>query len=735
MGKRVLLADDSATIQKLVKMALSGTTYELFSAFDGREALGLLKEAAPDIVLADAIMPDMDGYDLCSAIKDMSEYQFVPVVLLIGRFQPFDERRAEAAGIDERMIKPFSSERLIELIEKLLKEAKGRQVPQLEEGEMDETVNMSPEELAAHTSHWQAEQTALTEDIPKIEDIEFDEDVQFDESQATGDLKEADTMLLEEELAEPLDEAEEADTGGPMTMELATEDLADIEDPVGDLEPLDAFSSGEDALVDDDLEELDESDLLDDSVADMDATVAFSGTPEFSHSSKAIEDLDTGPLSPVAQSKPAPVEDDEEGDTQPVEPPDYLPEQNTASLDEPLLDSGTQSLTFSQVDPEKVFEDDTAPSQPPIVPEPLVSEHDLRASRPHEDSDLSFSGEEVLPEVEAPADFEEISEPEFDTAENLEYEPVSSFSDEEALPQASFDSASFEEPAEPIPDYEDSPAETVTPPVDFAPEAPLDSPPPISKYAHLFSDNESLPTIASEPESETEMPLEVDEESPLEESPTDQDAVLEDVDFEPLAADVEEPLAEALLSEESTSEIYDQDDDFLASEVGEPEVEVAMISPDDEEGMLSGETGGEGAVEVDQSAFTAPSEPEPDPLPAPEVAPETLEPEPLPMATFSEPEPIESAPEPAPEESVSEPEPEPVAASAADTAPMQTISETVAGLSEVQLDQLADKVAERVMRKFERESIREIAWEVIPELSEAIIKRRIYELEQAVDQD
>lgn len=119
MGKRVLLADDSITIQKLVEMAFSETDMELLAVSDGRQAISRMEAFRPDVVLADTIMPLMDGYQVCEWIKSQPQFAHVPVVLLTGRFQPFDEAKARAAQMDGRVVKPFVQEQLVELIENL----------------------------------------------------------------------------------------------------------------------------------------------------------------------------------------------------------------------------------------------------------------------------------------------------------------------------------------------------------------------------------------------------------------------------------------------------------------------------------------------------------------------------------------------------------------------------------------------------------------------------------------
>ena len=112
MGHRILLADDSLTIQKVVELTFSGTDWELRAVGSGDRAVALLHEFAPDIVLADAVMPGLSGYELCESVKSLPEGAFIPVVMLTGTFEPFDRTRADRAGADAVVTKPFDSHAL-----------------------------------------------------------------------------------------------------------------------------------------------------------------------------------------------------------------------------------------------------------------------------------------------------------------------------------------------------------------------------------------------------------------------------------------------------------------------------------------------------------------------------------------------------------------------------------------------------------------------------------------------
>ncbi len=126
MGHRILLADDSLTIQKVVELTFSETDYELMAVGSGDRAVEALEEFRPAIVLADVVMPGLTGYEVCEAVKRRADGAAIPVILLTGTFEPFDRVRAERVGCDSIVTKPFDSHALSALVQQLI--AKGAEV-------------------------------------------------------------------------------------------------------------------------------------------------------------------------------------------------------------------------------------------------------------------------------------------------------------------------------------------------------------------------------------------------------------------------------------------------------------------------------------------------------------------------------------------------------------------------------------------------------------------------------
>lgn len=123
MPKRILLADDSITIQKVVELTFSDGDYEVTAVNNGARAIQKLSEMRPDIILSDIIMPEKNGYEVCEYVKSHPEHRSIPVVLLTGTFEPFDPDRAEKAGCDAVVTKPFESQSLIHKVEELIAQA------------------------------------------------------------------------------------------------------------------------------------------------------------------------------------------------------------------------------------------------------------------------------------------------------------------------------------------------------------------------------------------------------------------------------------------------------------------------------------------------------------------------------------------------------------------------------------------------------------------------------------
>ncbi|HTP27767.1 MAG TPA: response regulator, partial [Anaeromyxobacteraceae bacterium] len=120
MAKTLLLADDSVTIQKVVGMTFAGEDFDITTVDNGEDALARARQRSPDVILADVVMPRRNGYELCEAIKSDPSLRHIPVLLLAGTFEAFDEARARAVRADGHIAKPFESQSLIDKVKEVM---------------------------------------------------------------------------------------------------------------------------------------------------------------------------------------------------------------------------------------------------------------------------------------------------------------------------------------------------------------------------------------------------------------------------------------------------------------------------------------------------------------------------------------------------------------------------------------------------------------------------------------
>ena len=119
MKRTILLADDSPTIRRLVRQIFAEGSYEIVEVSNGEAAIKRLDEVRPSIVLADIYMPGKNGYEVCSHVRNHPTLGDIPVVLLVGAFDAFDEEVARQSGATANITKPFEPGALIELVKSL----------------------------------------------------------------------------------------------------------------------------------------------------------------------------------------------------------------------------------------------------------------------------------------------------------------------------------------------------------------------------------------------------------------------------------------------------------------------------------------------------------------------------------------------------------------------------------------------------------------------------------------
>jgi len=117
---KLLVADDSTTIQRVVELTFASENIEVVAVSDGDQAIARIPIEHPDIVLADIAMPKRDGYQVSAFVKSHRELSHVPVLLLAGAFEPVDDVRARDARSDGVIVKPFDPRQMVTRVRELL---------------------------------------------------------------------------------------------------------------------------------------------------------------------------------------------------------------------------------------------------------------------------------------------------------------------------------------------------------------------------------------------------------------------------------------------------------------------------------------------------------------------------------------------------------------------------------------------------------------------------------------
>lgn len=118
--KKILIADDNENIREALSYLLEDQGYKLWLAGDGTETLAKAKGIFPDILFLDVMMPGMNGYDVCRAVKDDPELKKTYVIMLTAKGQVAEQERGREAGADEYIVKPFSPMEILAKVKNIL---------------------------------------------------------------------------------------------------------------------------------------------------------------------------------------------------------------------------------------------------------------------------------------------------------------------------------------------------------------------------------------------------------------------------------------------------------------------------------------------------------------------------------------------------------------------------------------------------------------------------------------
>ncbi|MFA6956805.1 MAG: response regulator [Thermoanaerobaculia bacterium] len=627
MPKKILLADDSITIQKVVELTFSDGDYEVIAVNNGARAIDKLGEMRPDIILSDIIMPEKNGYEVCEYVKSQPAFRSIPVILLTGTFEPFDPDRAEKAGCDAVVTKPFESQNLIHKVEALI--AAAAQQAAAAEPEVEAPPPPSVD-MSGETRAWHIPSMTPAYEPPQEAVSPFAAPPSFSTQEAPFEMPGADTPLIHEA-------------------------------------PTDVF----------------ETPVSDEFAGETRAFPAL-GLDQFQTAQQPVQP----PMFEMGAPEPPPE----------IEPP---------ALD---LDGATRAvpaLEFDRVPTEK---------QHAILEEPAAAEQLFGMGAPEPDEQAYSAETRTFPVMS------------FDQMQSMQ-------------PAAAEGEQLFEPPAEePLAAPQDEVFERDAEAPAFAAETRAF---PAMSFDQMESVQQEAPAVEPEPAAEPswgapEPPpaAEPGWAAPAAEEPAPSWDAPAEAPAWGTAVPEPEPAAEpgwaAPAAEEptwGTSEPAPEPEPEAAPEWAAPAAEPDWAQPEpvwDDSTAPSAPAAGldesglnEPAPEPAAPAWSAPAEEEPA-----WTAPSSEAAAPAPVEEPSEvwDEPAAEAPAPA-MEATRAPEPEP-------SAPMIAAAAAAVGAGELSQEQI-DTIARRVVEMMSSDVIRKIAWEVVPELADMIVRDRIRELESA----
>ncbi len=118
--KTILIVDDDAFIRRPLEFILRAEGYEPVTAADGEECLARVAESPPDLIFLDVMMPGLDGFSVCQALKGDPRFAGIPVILLSARGQEGDRVKGMELGAADFMTKPYSPTDLIHRVREML---------------------------------------------------------------------------------------------------------------------------------------------------------------------------------------------------------------------------------------------------------------------------------------------------------------------------------------------------------------------------------------------------------------------------------------------------------------------------------------------------------------------------------------------------------------------------------------------------------------------------------------
>ncbi len=425
MGQTILLADDSITIQKVIELTFSDEDFQLHTVGNGQKAIDQIRTIKPDIVLCDIIMPEKNGYEVCEFIKTQDDLKQIPVLLLTGAFEPFDQERARKAGCDGFLAKPFEPQTLISKVRQLLESAESAPAegsavaPAISVDETPGPATEPPPTIAPPPVPAMEEGATVTDEGFAVEAGERELSIEAGDQTVLLGAEEAPTVpsedissQVQEESEAPPPAAEESADDAATIFMASPPELEQLESAPGvtEFDELAAPSPEGTGQADDGawvLPSTEEGGGSGSEEPELTPLGDFSGFDDFAASGQepAVEPESAPEAPPLAPSPIGPVEPEPVAPEPPpaAEPEPVMPEppplsQPAAKPPLPPKPTPLEDAIFALPEPSPPVQEEVPLSELPLTPAPLADETIQPSAAPPEPTPVVEAAPEPVPE-------------------------------------------------------------------------------------------------------------------------------------------------------------------------------------------------------------------------------------------------------------------------------------------------------------------------------------------------
>ena len=392
-GRKLLLADDSLAVQKVIDLTFTDEGMQVTAVSDGQHALEQLEQLAPDVVLADVFMPGVGGYELCEFIKQSERFRKIPVMLLVGSFEPFDEAEARRAGADDVVTKPFQSIR--ELISRVGSLLGGEKTEEEPAGHEYSTLGLAQAEASTRPLDEPPQGTNVFVEAARLSD----ESASADERLVTAPGADSAAMINDE--AGPV-----ATAPGTDTLELQTADTQQ-------LKPIEAESSSSPAesVTSEQADTIEIEPVMISRASDVEtAEISSIGVPGMNEQPQLAQPSTTDVLKDSlldlgSDVKPSAVDEDFFLDLDLEEPVRETTAAHETYVSEPAVEAETvAAVEVPEPSPEPSYEYETVaetqqwailPEPPPAEVAPPVAIEEQQSAAPAPEANAGLSAEAI----------------------------------------------------------------------------------------------------------------------------------------------------------------------------------------------------------------------------------------------------------------------------------------------------------------------------------------------------